>query len=137
VVDDDQDTLRLYRMRLEIDGHCAFTASSGGAALEIFAAEEIDVAFIDLMMPEMDGYELCSKLRKLAGGASVELYALTGLCRRREEQAALAAGFDGYLLKPVPYRKLAQILAGQPERSTRRPASRKRGKPKGTDAPRR
>src|SRR6187455_3119859 len=66
VVDDDRKIVQLVRTYLERDGHRVVAANDGRQALEIFDAERPDLVVLDLMLPEMDGYEVCRRIRASA-----------------------------------------------------------------------
>ena len=78
------------------------------------AAERLrpDVAFIDLNMPEMDGYELAKRLRATPWGANATLVALTGMGQKADVVQTRAAGFDEHLTKPADPVRVALVAAG-------------------------
>ena len=63
VVDDDRKIVQLVRTYLERDGHRVVAANDGPQALDVFEAERPDLVVLDLMLPEMDGYEVCRRIR--------------------------------------------------------------------------
>jgi two-component system CheB/CheR fusion protein len=71
-----------------------------------------DVAFIDLNMPEMDGYELAKRSRAAAWGRNLTLVALTGMGQKADVVETRAAGFDEHLTKPADPARVALIAAG-------------------------
>ena len=79
----------------------ASSAVTSGEALEIAGEFRPEVAFLDIGLPVMDGYELASRLRELPGLESVRLIAVTGYGQESDRQKTRAAGFERHLVKPV------------------------------------
>ncbi len=109
LVDDNVDSARTLAMLLELSGHEVRVAHAGPAALESTAQYSPDCVLLDIGMPEMNGYEVARRLRK-DRKFSGELVALTGFGRDYDREQARLAGFDHYLVKPVDYQKLQQLL---------------------------
>ena len=112
VVDDNEDAAQTLADLLRLDGHAVEAACDGPSALR--AAERLrpDVAFIDLNMPEMDGYELAKRLRATPWGANATLVALTGMGQKADVVETRAAGFDEHLTKPADPVRVALVAAG-------------------------
>ena len=115
VVDDSEDAAESLAMLLRLNGHTVATANEGMAALERLDAFAPDVVILDIGLPGMSGYEVAERIRRLPGGAALELIALTGWGRNEERARAFAAGFDHHLTKPVSVEELQQLLAGEPQ----------------------
>ena len=107
VVDDNQDAADALVEALAAHGHGATVAYDGPSGLEAAARSRPEVAFLDIGLPVMDGYELARRLRELLG-TKVKLVALTGYGQDRDRVLSRAAGFDEHLVKPV---ELDQIMA--------------------------
>ena len=101
LVDDNADSREMYRVVLKSLGHVVYEADDGVQAMAMMASVRPDVAFIDIGLPEMDGYELARRIRATAQGRDVTLVALTGYGFPEDRQRAREAGFDGHLVKPV------------------------------------
>jgi CheY-like chemotaxis protein len=101
VVDDNEDAARTLSVLLGSHGHEVKHCFSARAALELAATELPDVAFLDLNMPEMDGYELARRLRALSGGSLMRIVAVTGMGRESDIARTREAGFDAHLTKPA------------------------------------
>jgi PAS domain S-box-containing protein len=110
VVDDDQDVADSLAMLMESLGAETRTAHDGGAAVEAAAAFEPEIALIDIRMNGIDGYETARLLRERLGERTPLLVALTGLGQDRDREAALEAGFDLHLTKPVSADALERVL---------------------------
>jgi two-component system response regulator MprA len=104
VVDDEPDIRELVRLNLEIDGHIVFTAGDGAEALELAVGEHPDLVVLDVMMPGLDGLEVCRRLR--AGDEDVPILMLTARDTVPDRVAGLDAGADDYLIKPFAFDEL-------------------------------
>lgn len=104
VVDDDKELLELYWEVLEEAGFACFTASSGQAALAVFAAEEIDLAVVDVLMPKMSGLDLFAKVKENHPKVAVVLVSEDD--RMEIAVAQINGGALDYLVKPVDKAKL-------------------------------
>jgi signal transduction histidine kinase/ActR/RegA family two-component response regulator len=103
LVDDCDDIRNLITRYLEKRGAIVLAASSAFQALELLKTSEPDILLSDISMPEMDGYDLISCVRKLPvdQGGKITAVALTAFAREEEEQKSLSAGFDLHLSKPI------------------------------------
>src|SRR3989442_6341442 len=110
IIDDDRDLLLLVRRTLEFTaGWHVRTASSGASGIELAKTTPPDVVLVDLMMPEMDGYEVCRRLKAEPATAGIPVVLLTA--RRDLDQRQLtAAGAAGVLFKPFPPDQRARPL---------------------------
>lgn len=111
VVEDDEDSAELLAETLQVRGYSVAIAHSGAQALEVAAAFEPAVVFLDLGLPDMDGSELCPLLRALPRPPG-RLIALTGFGGDRTR--LLALGFDQCLLKPASAEVLVHAVEGRP-----------------------
>jgi PAS domain S-box-containing protein len=101
VADDNRDAAESLGMVLRFAGYETVIAYSGPEALQIAARERPRAAIIDIGMPGMSGHEVARRMRLEAWGRHAALIALTGWGQDQDKQAALAAGFDRHLTKPV------------------------------------
>ncbi len=106
--EDSADTLSLLLKRL---GGQVRTAYDGRAALEAAAEFRPDVAFLDIGMPHLDGYEVASRIREQPWGKQIVLIALTGWGQSDDRCRSRAAGFDHHLVKPVEQESLKSLFA--------------------------
>ncbi|MFL9905722.1 hybrid sensor histidine kinase/response regulator [Paraburkholderia sp. RL17-337-BIB-A] len=111
VVDDDKDTVESLALLLGLDGHIVRTATSAPEALSALDDFTPDVAFIDVNMPDMDGFSLAAELRTRPALKHLKLVAFTGDTSESDRVAALSAGFDRHMAKPVDMQALTSILA--------------------------
>jgi CheY-like chemotaxis protein len=100
-------------MALEFVGYETQAAYTAGSALEAIAAFQPRLALLDIGLPDFDGYELARRIRQLPGGAGILLIAATGWGQDADRQAALDAGFDLHMTKPVDFMQLHQAIAQQ------------------------
>ena len=110
LIDDQQDVADLVRMELEALGYRVLTAADGQAGLDIATRNVPDVIVSDIKMPRMGGFEMIRNLRSTPGLASVPVIALTGLGMKKNVVAALAAGYDAQLTKPVEASELSAMI---------------------------
>jgi two-component system CheB/CheR fusion protein len=101
IADDSAEAADTLGKLLEMDGAQVTLARDGAQALAEFEKQPFDIVFADIGMPNMDGYELAERLRKLPGGEYVPLVAMTGFTRNADVQHALKAGFDAHIGKPL------------------------------------
>ncbi|AXK73390.1 response regulator [Lysobacter sp. TY2-98] len=111
VVDDNTDAALMLAALLELDGHDVRSAGSGDDALAVVDDFVPDIAFLDLGMPGMSGFELAGRLRADPRTATTRLIALTGWGRDEDRDRTQAAGFDAHLTKPVDPAALLGLLA--------------------------
>jgi signal transduction histidine kinase/CheY-like chemotaxis protein len=110
VVDDNVDAVEMLAECLRASGHTVVTAHDGPSALR--KAEEFcpGVAVLDIGLPAMDGYELAWHLRQLPDLRHIRLIALSGYGQELDRRRGEEAGFDSWLVKPVLYEELEQLL---------------------------
>src|SRR5438477_11354150 len=117
IVNDDQMQLDLLRDLLEPEGYKILVAQDGQRALEITRTVRIDIIISDVVMPEMNGMELCRRLKKNPHTAAIPLLLVSGI---RQEEASLLEGFqagaDDYLEIPFRHEELLVKVARLTER---------------------
>jgi type II secretory ATPase GspE/PulE/Tfp pilus assembly ATPase PilB-like protein/DNA-binding response OmpR family regulator len=101
VVDDNQDQLTLMERFLSSSGYAVIAADSGRKALKALTEVKPDLILLDVMMPEMDGYEVCSRLQKSRVTAYIPVIFITALGEEQDKARAFAVGAVDYLVKPV------------------------------------
>ncbi len=109
VVDDNVDAADTLAELLELDGHEVRTAYTGAQAVERTQAFKPAIVFLDIGLPDMNGYDVAGKLRQLPIPQEFLLIALTGYGQEHDRRAALAAGFDDHFAKPIDFGKLATL----------------------------
>lgn len=110
VVDDNPDAADVLGMLLRVLGHTVHIAHSGAAALEQIEVLHPDLIFLDLGMPDMDGYEVARRVREESRLAETRIIAVTGYADQRRRDLATEAGFDDYLIKPTNVADLQAVI---------------------------
>lgn len=109
VVDDDPLVVRLVRLHLEKAGYRVQSAADGQAALDLIATEVPDLVILDLMLPTLDGYTVCERIREFS---LVPVIMLTAKGEQVDKLRGFEAGADDYLTKPfAPQEVLARVRA--------------------------
>ncbi len=111
IIDDNLDGLLSLQKLLTICGHEVTTAASGAAGIIQVSEHKPAYVFLDLGMPDMDGYETAQRLRGLPDGKDLVLVALTGWGQETDRHRTRAAGFDHHLVKPVNPAALEELLS--------------------------
>jgi two-component system response regulator MprA len=123
VVDDDPDVREAVETALELEGHRVTTAGDGLTALKRLGQAEFDAIVLDVLMPNLDGFDVCRRLR--TGGNRTPILILTARDSEEDTIRGLDLGADDYLVKPFA---LGELLA-------RVRALLRRNRPVGDDAP--
>jgi adenylate cyclase len=101
IVDDEEQNRTLLRDPLEAHGHKVAEAASGQEALELIAEKAPDVVLLDLMMPGMNGFEVCRVLKEDTKTAPIPILMITALTDRKERLMGIQAGANDFLNKPI------------------------------------
>jgi CheY-like chemotaxis protein len=109
LIDDNQDAAQALAGLLRVFGHEVTIALNGPDGLETASTFSPEVVFVDIAMPEMDGYEVARQLRRRAG-PRIKLLALSGYGRDEDRARSLDAGFDMHLIKPIDANRLTALL---------------------------
>jgi two-component system cell cycle response regulator DivK len=108
VVEDNEKNMKLFRDVLTVKGYRALEATTGVQAVMLAAEHEPDLVLMDIQLPDIDGVEALSRLRADKRTASIPVLALTAQAMQGDRERFLAAGFDGYLAKPL---NIAELVA--------------------------
>jgi two-component system, chemotaxis family, CheB/CheR fusion protein len=119
VADDLQDSADAMAMLLRMEGHRVFVAYDGEAAYDMLEQERPDLALLDVAMPKLDGRAVVAKVRASEWGEDVTVVGISGHDGKANLSAALEAGFDSYMVKPVPVDQLMRLCT-QVERALQR-----------------
>ena len=122
LVEDNADARQMLADLWELRGHRVSTAGDGVEGVQVALAELPEIAFIDLGLPGLDGYEVARRIRAEPAGRDLFLVALTGYGSPEHKARSLEAGFDLHLVKPVDPRQVEALLAdlGAARTSSRR-----------------
>ena len=100
LVDDEEELVDMVRMRLEAAGYDVLSAADGQAGLDAARRERPDLIVLDVMLPKMDGYEVCAELKKDGRCSSIPVLFFTAKAQEEDMKLGREAGGDGYLTKP-------------------------------------
>ena len=114
VVDDDPDILTIIRDNLELDGYTVLTATGGKEAIEMFKTHAVDLMVLDLMLPDLDGIQVCRTTRAVS---PVPIIMLTAKDSVSDKVLGLESGADDYIVKPFDYLELAARIKARLRRS--------------------
>jgi two-component system, cell cycle response regulator DivK len=101
VVEDNQKNMKLFRDVLQAKGYRTLEATTGAEAVELAVDHGPDLVLMDIQLPDIDGVEALGRLRANKRTASIPVLALTAQAMAGDRERFLAAGFDGYISKPV------------------------------------
>ena len=116
IVEDNDDVRAMMRTLLELEGHEVHEAVDGPSGVQTAIDVRPDVAFIDIGLPGIDGYQLVDELRARSDEIVPVLVAVTGYGRIEDRERMQQAGFDAHLIKPVEPVRVQEIMARTPRR---------------------
>ena len=112
VADDDADIVRFVELNLRLEGFRVLTARDGQEALTKALELQPDVVLLDVLMPRIDGYTVCARLRADHRGAAIPVILVTANFITADEEVARQAGADDLVIKPFdPYELMARVKA--------------------------
>jgi DNA-binding response OmpR family regulator len=118
VVDDNRDAATSLAMLLRIAGNETYLAHDGAAAYRAMEEHRPELTLLDIGLPELNGYEVCRRVREQPWGREMLLIALTGWGQDEDRRKTREAGFDDHLVKPVDFAALLALLGSLPSRET-------------------
>jgi|APSaa5957512622_1039677.scaffolds.fasta_scaffold29326_2 DNA-binding response OmpR family regulator len=107
VVDDEVDTLRLVGLTLQRQGYQIIAAGSGSQALEMVQSESPDLVILDVMMPDLDGYEVARQVRASENNTHLPIIMFSAKTQSADKEVGMESGADAYLTKPIHPTELA------------------------------
>jgi CheY-like chemotaxis protein len=110
LVEDNPITRKLVRFALQNEGLELVEASDGATAIGIVSQQRPDLILQDLLLPDMDGFELAGRLRALPGTADVPILAFSGLLSQLDERRIADSGFTDFVTKPIEPSRLVRIV---------------------------
>jgi len=113
VVDDDPDTVSILARHLQREGFAAIEAISGAECLRLVHEHRIDVILLDLMMPDMDGFQVCRSLKQDPATAEIPVIMITARDDLDARAEGMRLGVSDFLAKPVFRRQLANRIRAQ------------------------
>ena len=110
VTDDDPVILRLLQVNLELEGYDVLLAHHGEEAYELAVAEHPDLIILDIMMPRMDGYETCEKLKATETTKDIPIVFLSAKAQQSDIEKGKEYGVSDYLTKPFDPTELLDVV---------------------------
>jgi two-component system cell cycle response regulator DivK len=110
VVEDNEKNMKLFRDVLVATGYRTLEATSGREAVDLASEHTPDLVLMDIQLPDLDGLQALERLRADARTATIPVVALTAQAMRGDRERFLAAGFDGYVSKPVNVHDLIETV---------------------------
>ncbi|HVX13982.1 MAG TPA: ATP-binding protein [Pirellulales bacterium] len=111
VVDDNRDSAETLALLLRMAGNETHLANDGYEALAVAERVQPDVILLDIGLPNLNGYDVCRRIREQPWGQDIFIAALTGWGQEEDRQRSREAGFDEHLVKPVNHAALMKLLA--------------------------
>jgi DNA-binding response OmpR family regulator len=121
IVEDEKDILQLVKLYLEKEGYRTVTASTGSEGLAQVRTEKPDLVVLDLMLPEIDGLEICKRLRSAPDTAMLPIIMLTAKAEESDTIIGLELGADDYVTKPFSPKTLVARVKALFRRLERKP----------------
>ena len=110
IVEDNERNMKLFRDVLTAKGYRTLEATSGAQALELALEHTPNLVLMDIRLPDVDGVETLGQLRSDERTSSIPVLAVTAQAMRGDRERFLAAGFDGYVPKPVDIAELVTTV---------------------------
>jgi two-component system cell cycle response regulator DivK len=110
VVEDNEKNMKLFRDVLTVKGFTTLEATTGAEAIALAREHAPGLVLMDIRLPDLDGVEALRRLRADERTASIPVLALTAQAMEGDRERFLAAGFDGYLSKPVNVPELVRVV---------------------------
>ena len=100
IVEDEVELVEMVKMRLEANGYEVIVAYNGEDGLEMAKKENPDIILLDLMLPKMDGYQVCSALKSNKNYSAIPICMFTARAQDSERKKGIDLGADAYITKP-------------------------------------
>jgi len=125
IVEDNEKNMKLLRDVLSAEGYRALEAASGEQAIALAVAHAPDLVLMDIRLPDLDGVEVLRRLRSDKRVSAMPVLAVTAQAMRGDQERFLAAGFDGYVPKPVDITALVAVVSEHCRRASERSRGRR------------
>jgi two-component system cell cycle response regulator DivK len=110
LVEDNATNMKLSRFLLESADHTVLTALNGETSITLARQHRPDLILMDIQLPGMDGLQATAQLKADSATREIPVIALTALAMKGDEERIRAAGCDGYIAKPLDYRKFLAVV---------------------------
>jgi twitching motility two-component system response regulator PilG len=112
IVEDEESLLKLETILLQVKGYEVTGAVTGNDAMEKLSREMFDLVLLDIMLPDIDGYEICSRIRKDQRTAGIPVVMLTAKKNQDDKERGTACGANAYLTKPFKSAMIMEVIEG-------------------------
>jgi twitching motility two-component system response regulator PilG len=112
IIEDEESLLKLETILLTVKGYAVSGVSSGKAALEKLSEESFDLVLLDIMLPDIDGFEVCRQIRQHTRTAKVPVVMLTARKSPEDQERGAASGANAYLTKPFKSAMIIEVIEG-------------------------
>jgi DNA-binding response OmpR family regulator len=109
IVDDDSSIRKFLQANLEVRGYIVYSAQGGTEAMQFLTGTAVDLILLDIMMPEIDGFEVCRRIRQTSQVPIIMLSAREG---EGDSQKSLENGANDYVTKPFRLREILNKISG-------------------------
>ena len=110
LVDDEPSIVKMVGKRLEVEGFDVLTAGDGQEGLRRAQADAPDVIILDLMLPKLNGYEVCTMLKQDTRYQNIPIVMFSAKAQDKDEKLGLECGADGYIRKPFKAQELLEKI---------------------------
>ena len=114
IVDDEEDIISILKLRLEANNYEVLSAHDGQEGLNKARSEKPDLIILDLMLPKLDGYKVCSMLKFDKHYSAIPIIMFTARAQKEDEELGKKMGADGYIHKPfeseILLKKIKELL---------------------------
>ena len=107
IVEDEESLVKLETILLTVSGFEVISAITGKMAIDKIGVEKFDLVLLDIMLPDIDGFEVCRQIRRDPRTAAVKIIMLTGKKNQEDHDRGVLCGADSYIVKPF---KSAMII---------------------------
>jgi DNA-binding response OmpR family regulator len=112
IVEDEESLLKLETILLQVKGYEVTGAVNGEEALEMLSHGNFDLVLLDIMLPDIDGFEICDRMRKNQRTADIPVVMLTAKKNQADQERGAACGANAYMTKPFKSAKIIEIIEG-------------------------
>lgn len=112
IVEDEESLLKLETILLQVKGYEVTGAVTGNDAIEKLSQKVFDLVLLDIMLPDIDGFEICSRIRKEPRTAEIPVVMLTAKKSLDDQARGAACGANAYLTKPFKSAMIIEVIEG-------------------------
>ena len=112
IVEDEESLLKLETILLTVKGYEVSGVSTGNAALERLSGEQFDLILLDIMLPDVDGYDICRRIKEHPRHAGIPVVMLTARKSIEDQERGATCGADAYLTKPFKSALIIETIEG-------------------------